>query len=399
MSFSSSSNETSLRRLWYFATFVIDLDRRDLRCNGERVRLTAKPFDTLVLLIENRGQVVTRDQLRATVWEGVNVSDPAIAHAVNKARKALGDDTANPQFIHTIWGKGYIFAADVGVQPPLVVPPQLQEETKAGGGGDPKEALGAQGAITMVDDGPDLTRAPSSHRIHVVFASFLYGLLYAGAEVVETSYAFDRYGRTAVWLAFPVFFWIASTTVGALWADSYLVARGRHGGAVLSLSIFAVAAASLLFGLDWFLPSSTVTLLSFQGLTAYSAYLKDTSYIYALGIVFFLLPFHYVVTLEHRPRSRHQDGIDELLARGRRSDPKGMAIYFRPGLLLCLLVGAGMWSQVSIAHIFEHLQPRPYIGLYMDLMQIERFLGPVLGLECLAWYHLTLARLDRDARS
>jgi DNA-binding winged helix-turn-helix (wHTH) protein len=160
MSFSPSSNETSLRRLWYFATFVIDLDRRDLRCNGERVRLTAKPFDTLALLIENRGQVVTRDQLRAIVWEGVNVSDPAIEHAVNKVRKALGDDTANPQFIHTLWGKGYIFAADVGVQPPLVVPPQPQEETKAGGGGDPKD-LGTQGAITMVEDGPDCNGAQS----------------------------------------------------------------------------------------------------------------------------------------------------------------------------------------------------------------------------------------------
>jgi DNA-binding winged helix-turn-helix (wHTH) protein len=101
MSFSPSSNETNRRRLLYFATFVIDLDSRDLRCNGERVRLTAKPFDTLALLIEKRGQVVTREQLRATVWDGVNVSDPAIEHAVNKARKALGDDTANPQFIYT----------------------------------------------------------------------------------------------------------------------------------------------------------------------------------------------------------------------------------------------------------------------------------------------------------
>src|ERR1035437_4136003 len=100
MSFSNSSNETNGGRLRYFAPFVLDFDHRELRRNGERVRLTAKPFDTLALLIENRGQVVTRDQLRATVWEGVSVSDPAIEHAVNKIRRALGDDKANPEFIH-----------------------------------------------------------------------------------------------------------------------------------------------------------------------------------------------------------------------------------------------------------------------------------------------------------
>jgi len=184
-----------------------------------------------------------------------------------------------------------------------------------------------------------------------------------------------------------------------LWADGYLVRRGRRGGAILSVSIFAVAVALLLAALHWLLPSSTVTLLSFQGLTAYSAYLKDASYIYTLGIVFFLLPFHYVITLEQRTQTTRQNGIDELPVRARRSDPGALAIYFRPSLLLCLLVGAGIWSQLSIAHIFEHLQPGPYIGLYMDLVQIERFMGLALGLECHAWYHLTLACLDRGAKS
>src|SRR6185437_652828 len=103
-----------------FGSFVLDLDRRELRREGVKVRLTAKPFDTLAVLVENRGHVVTRDQLRSAMWEGLNVSDPAVEHAVNKVRKALGDDPTNSSFIQTLWGKGYIFVAEVAR--PLIAP-------------------------------------------------------------------------------------------------------------------------------------------------------------------------------------------------------------------------------------------------------------------------------------
>lgn len=80
----STNSNVGLR---VFGPFELDLDRRELRREGARVRLTAKPFDTLAFLVENRRRIVSRDQLRATIWDGLNVSDPAVEHAVNKVRR------------------------------------------------------------------------------------------------------------------------------------------------------------------------------------------------------------------------------------------------------------------------------------------------------------------------
>jgi DNA-binding winged helix-turn-helix (wHTH) protein len=373
-----------------FGSFQLDLEHREL-CQGERqVRLTAKPFDALVFLVENRGQVITRDQLRMAVWDGLSVTDPAIEHAVNKVRRALNDDPANPEFIQTIWGKGYIFVADVESVSPTIV--QRQPAIGSGLKESPAAETSQTTAVADTECG-QTTGTALPHRVHVVFASLLYALLYAVAVVIETAYGFDRYGRTALSLTLPIFSWIGGTTLLGFWVESRLLASGRRGGAVVATSVMASAAASLLIALQWFLPASPITLFAFQGFTAHAAYLKDASYFYVLGIIFLLLPYHYVVSLESEIRVGRRGSVGELLGRRMRSDPRHLAVYFRPSLLLVLLVGAGIWSQVSIAHIFENLRPSVYMGLYMNLVQIGRLLAFVLGLECLAWYHLSLARL------
>ena len=285
------------------------------------------------------------------------------------------------------------FVADVeSVSPTLV-----QRWPATGNGLEESPAAETSQAIAAADTECDQTTGtPLTHRVHVVFASLLYALLYAVAVVIETAYGFDRYGRVAVLLTLPIFCWIGGTTLLGFWAESRLAASGRLGGVVVATSVTLFAAASLLTALRRFLPGSPITLFSFQGLTAHAAYSKDASYFYALGIIFLLLPYHYVVSVESEIRLGRRGSVGELLAHQTRSDPRHLALYFRPSLLLVLLVGAGIWSQLSIAHIFEHLRPSLYMGLYMNLLQIGRFLAFVLGLECLAWYHLSLARLHHD---
>jgi len=383
-----------------FGTFQLDLEHRELRQAGRRIRLTAKPFDCLAFFVENRGEVITRDHLRATVWAGTSVTDPAIEHAVNKVRRAIEDDPTDPKFIKTLWGKGYIFVADVELQGRPGSSRAQEAESSAEGGVDRQDVFGEDGTPLHVVSVEDVATeqptsanlAPLPHKVHAVFVCLLYGVLYSGAIIAETSYGFDSYGRTALLLGLPVFVWMAGTMWGGLWADSQMVVHGRRGAAAVSISVLAFAAVSLLVTLQWFLPSSSITSLSFQGLTAYSAYLKDTTYVYTLGIVFVLLPFHYVVSLEREIRAGRLEITTARLAH------KTRAVFIRPGLLLAILVGVGAWSQVSIAHIFENLRPGPYLGLYMNLVQIERFLGLALALECLAWYHLNLTGLDRGSK-
>ena len=66
---------------WLFNDYVLDVERRELRCAGALVAIEPQVFDLLVYLIQNRGRVVSRDELLGSVWQGRIVSDSALATA------------------------------------------------------------------------------------------------------------------------------------------------------------------------------------------------------------------------------------------------------------------------------------------------------------------------------
>ena len=101
--------------------FELDLRAYELRRGGRSLRLEPIPMGLLVLLVERRGVLVTRDQIVERVWDK-NVyfdTDNSINSAVRKLRQALKDDPDRPKFILTVTGKGYRFVAPVEE----VVPP------------------------------------------------------------------------------------------------------------------------------------------------------------------------------------------------------------------------------------------------------------------------------------
>jgi len=85
----------------------------ELRRGGRNVRLERIPMEILLLLLERRPELVTREQIAERIWgAGVFVdTDNSINGAVFKIRQALRDDPENPRFIRTITGKGYRFIA------------------------------------------------------------------------------------------------------------------------------------------------------------------------------------------------------------------------------------------------------------------------------------------------
>jgi len=96
-----------------FATFEVDLERVELRKNGLKVRLQEQPFQVLVMLLKFPGEVVTREELRDSVWPQDTFVDfdHALNTAVKKIRAALGDDADNPRFLATVPRRGYRFIA------------------------------------------------------------------------------------------------------------------------------------------------------------------------------------------------------------------------------------------------------------------------------------------------
>lgn len=97
-----------------FGTFEIDLESRELRKQGVRIRLEEKPFRILVELLEHAGRVVTRKTLQQKLWPDTHVRyDPNLNTAVNKLRELLSDSAQSPRFIETLPRLGYRFVAPV----------------------------------------------------------------------------------------------------------------------------------------------------------------------------------------------------------------------------------------------------------------------------------------------
>ena len=107
--------EGSNRGSYRFGLFRVDLAHGTLTRQGERVKLQEQPFRILALLLERANQIVTREELRQSLWsEDTFVEfEGSLNAALKKVRYALRDSSDNPTFIETIPRRGYRFIAPV----------------------------------------------------------------------------------------------------------------------------------------------------------------------------------------------------------------------------------------------------------------------------------------------
>jgi non-specific serine/threonine protein kinase len=112
------------RETFRFGDFDLDVSAYELRCQGRSIQIERRPMDLLVLLVERRGQLVSRSDIVQHLWgQDVFVEvEPGVNTVVWKVRGALGDSSDNPKFVETVSGRGYRFIARVEVVPPS--PPQ-----------------------------------------------------------------------------------------------------------------------------------------------------------------------------------------------------------------------------------------------------------------------------------
>jgi DNA-binding winged helix-turn-helix (wHTH) protein/TolB-like protein len=98
-----------------FGLFEFTAEARELRREGALVRLQSQPAQVLACLVERAGQVVSRDELRRTVWgpDTFVDFDRGLNFCISQIRSALEDDSAAPVYIRTIPKQGYQFIAPV----------------------------------------------------------------------------------------------------------------------------------------------------------------------------------------------------------------------------------------------------------------------------------------------
>ena len=99
-----------------FGPFEFDSVSRELRRNGDIVKLQSQPAQVLAVLIEHAGGIVTRDALRTAIWGDDTFVDfdKGLNFAVAQVRTALGDSADAPTYVRTFPKRGYQFIAPIG---------------------------------------------------------------------------------------------------------------------------------------------------------------------------------------------------------------------------------------------------------------------------------------------
>jgi DNA-binding winged helix-turn-helix (wHTH) protein len=129
----------------YFGEFLLDFGRYQLMRGEHQIKLEFQPLQLLMFLVENRGQLVTREQIADALWgKDVFVDvEQGINTAIRKVRQVLEDDSSQPQYLQTVVGRGYRFVAPAEVReqdvPMMVTAEELGRAIMSAAGLDPND--------------------------------------------------------------------------------------------------------------------------------------------------------------------------------------------------------------------------------------------------------------------
>lgn len=157
--------------VYRFGDFELDTGAYELRRNGRAVRIERQPMDLLLLLVERRGQLVTRSDIIDRLWQKdvfVDV-ETGVHTAVRKIRRALRDSAEAPRFVETVSGKGYRFVAKVDLVSDRPMPGVAIEAQTTPGGAPPDEshvAMPVATAAASINEPPPFESSRQTRLAH-----------------------------------------------------------------------------------------------------------------------------------------------------------------------------------------------------------------------------------------
>ncbi len=127
-----------------FGSFVVDDETVEILGDDGAREVEPQVFDVLRYLVQQRGRLVTKEELLDNVWGDRFVSESALTTRIKQARRAIGDDGATQWAIKTVHGRGYRFLPEVAVDdaptgetdemarpaPPSALPDELQADAR-----------------------------------------------------------------------------------------------------------------------------------------------------------------------------------------------------------------------------------------------------------------------------
>jgi len=150
-----------------FGLVRVDAGARVISSTAGSVHLTRKGFDLLLLLLENRPNAVSKEQISARVWPHTFVAESSLQFLIHEIRQAIDDGGARQSWIRTVHGIGYSFCGDVRVSNAASVASNLEHPAAWLLGASRRVALRAGENIVGrgIGDGIDID-APTISRRH-----------------------------------------------------------------------------------------------------------------------------------------------------------------------------------------------------------------------------------------
>ncbi|HXA52477.1 MAG TPA: winged helix-turn-helix domain-containing protein, partial [Candidatus Acidoferrum sp.] len=206
------------QQFYAFGPFVLDTARHLVSRHSEPVALTPKSYDTLLVLVESGGNLMSKDELMNAMWPDHSVEEANLTQQISTIRKVLGDSGERDQFIVTVPGRGYRFAVPVRAWSEEASPAQTVAVESAPPAGRPWKgralvlalAIAAitVGFVAMRPRAPkslavlpfqNLTRDPNLSYLGFSLADAIITKLdYVTSLTVRPSYAVERYRDKAV---------------------------------------------------------------------------------------------------------------------------------------------------------------------------------------------------------
>jgi len=183
-----------------FGPFVLDTLQHALLKKGKNVALTPKTYDTLLVLVQNSGRMLSKEELMHALWPDSFVEESNLTQQVSMIRRVLGDSASDPRYIVTVPSRGYRFIAEV------------KDATKGKSGiessrvDDVEASNGTPVQLPPVEK-PVVTSSPAARlerRIgrHVILTALIVAVL-AFAGLTMAKYLYQRHVRTAPLQAKP----------------------------------------------------------------------------------------------------------------------------------------------------------------------------------------------------
>jgi Tol biopolymer transport system component/DNA-binding winged helix-turn-helix (wHTH) protein len=102
-----------INHFYRFGDFTLDTDQRVLLREGKPVAVTPKVFDTLLILVENSGRIVEKEEIMRRLWPDTFVEESNLTFNIQQLRKSLSDNARDPRYVRTVARRGYRFIAEV----------------------------------------------------------------------------------------------------------------------------------------------------------------------------------------------------------------------------------------------------------------------------------------------